>query len=264
MKPQSGFAFLFLFSILIPGCGPALKTVGLNDGNTSLENPSAGEEGGFNLKEQADYYRQRYNLQNPNDKLVDNRGNGYENLYGIRNLRVVLHGVYYRGGANNTYNRYLVRDNENPLQDQALTNLCEEGFSEAIYLYSTNFNSASKEANCRNALGEDQKLDYLQVNAFSASKETLFLGKIFDRIRGNIRGPLYAHCWNGWHASGLIAALSLQQFCGWTGAEAEAYWIRNTDGDSNYPDHKKRIREFKPYAQFNITEAERAVICPQK
>ena len=39
------------------------------------------------------------------------------------------------------------------------------------------------------------------------------------------------HCWNGWHASGYISALSLRQFCGVSGSDAVAYWIRNTDNN---------------------------------
>ncbi|MBX2994955.1 MAG: hypothetical protein KF681_09035 [Bdellovibrionaceae bacterium] len=262
ISTKSGLAFLLAFSVLSFGCAPGLSAAESGPGSTENSTGDGGNKGVFDLKAQTDLYRQRYNLKNPYDKLVDNRGNGYEDLYGIRNLRVVLHGIYYRGGANNTYNKYLKRGNSNPLQDHALDNLCKEGFTESIYLYSTNYSSARKNTSCRNFHNEDQNLDYPQINAFSTSKEQIFLGKIFDRIRGKTRGLLYAHCWNGWHASGLIAALSLQQFCGWSGTEAEQYWIRNTDGDSNYPDHKKRIREFKPDDKFKITPEEQALICP--
>jgi hypothetical protein len=44
----------------------------------------------FNLKEQAESYRLRYGLRDPNSKLVNDHGDGYENLYGLRNFRVVL------------------------------------------------------------------------------------------------------------------------------------------------------------------------------
>ena len=65
------------------------------DGDTT-DTTDTTDKGEFDLKAQTDFYRQRYGLKNPYDKLVDNLGNGYENLYGIRNLRVVLHGIYYR------------------------------------------------------------------------------------------------------------------------------------------------------------------------
>ena len=53
----------------------------------------------------ADYYHQRYGLSDPYQKRVDDHGNGYEALYGVRNFREVLNGVLFRGGANNSYNR---------------------------------------------------------------------------------------------------------------------------------------------------------------
>src|SRR5688572_20250145 len=56
----------------------------------------------------------RYGLPSATRKLVDNRGNGYENLYGTRNFRSVLANRLYRGGANNSYNRYGSRSNTNP------------------------------------------------------------------------------------------------------------------------------------------------------
>lgn len=240
----------------------------ISDGsNESSENPPITDPEEpppqvFSLKAQVDKYKQRYNLTNPDMKLVDNRGNGHENLYGARNVRVVLHGVYYRGGANNKYNKHLVRDNSNPLQNHALDNLCEEGFSEAIYMYPENYSSARKLTNCRNFENEDQNFDYLQVSAFTKANLEPLLTKIYKHIKGEIPGPIYGHCWNGWHASGYIAALSLRQFCGWNGAAAEAYWIKNTDGDSDYPTIKQRIRDFVPLAHLQITDTEKSLICP--
>ena len=70
-------------------------------------------------------YRARYRLADATQKLVDNKGNGYENLYGVRNFRAVLGGIYYRGGANNAYHRTNKRGNENPLPSDGLQNLTE-------------------------------------------------------------------------------------------------------------------------------------------
>jgi hypothetical protein len=68
----------------------------------------------------ADEGKTLYNLSDAREKLVDDHGNGYEPLYGTRNLRAVLRGVYYRGGANNYYNRTDRRNNSNPLPDEGL------------------------------------------------------------------------------------------------------------------------------------------------
>ena len=71
-------------------------------------------------------------------KVTDNWGNQFEDLYGTRNMRPVLHGVAYRGGANNYYHKRNKRKNQNPLPSDGLLNLCQEGFSGAVYLYQQN------------------------------------------------------------------------------------------------------------------------------
>jgi hypothetical protein len=42
-----------------------------------------------------------------------------------------------------------------------------------------------------------------------------------------------------------------------------SYWIRNTDGDANYPEHKKGIRNFDPYKDLMIDPQTQQRICPQ-
>ena len=46
-----------------------------------------------------------FGLDSVQTKLVNNKGIGPENLLGVRNMRVVLHDVLYRGGSNNFYRR---------------------------------------------------------------------------------------------------------------------------------------------------------------
>ena len=60
----------------------------------------------------ANNYKLKYNVNCVQDKITDNKGNGFEGLYGTRNLRVVLHGVAYRGGGNNYYHRTNKRNNK--------------------------------------------------------------------------------------------------------------------------------------------------------
>ena len=38
-------------------------------------------------------YKDRYKVECVDQKITDNRGEGYEELYGTRNFRVILHGV---------------------------------------------------------------------------------------------------------------------------------------------------------------------------
>lgn len=209
-------------------------------------------------------WKEHYQLHEPYSKMTNNKGEGYEDLYGTRNFRVVLHGVYYRGGANNVYHRTHPRDNSNPLPDDGLQNLCEEGFAQAIYFYAKNFSTAPQLVECGNKT-QHLKTKYMQVTATDSTKHELLLATIYQRIKGQISGPIYGHCWNGWHASGLIAAIALQQFCDWSADEAANYWKRNTDGNSaGYEKVLKQVVSFKKIAKFNISAAEKAAICPAK
>jgi hypothetical protein len=215
-----------------------------------------GTAGGFD----ADYYHRHYGLTDPYQKRVDNRGNGDEPLYGVRNFREVLKGVLFRGGANNSHNRDGVRGNRNPLPKNGLANLCAAGFQTAIYLYPTNYSEASPQIFCDSLRGKNT-LHYLQMSYDSKSRQVLEMirAAIFD----SALGPIYVHCWNGWHASGFISALALRQFCGVSGDDAVSYWIKNTDGDGDYPGHKKAIQNFTPFKDLMIDAQTQQRICPQ-
>lgn len=218
--------------------------------------------GTSDLAEQTKKYEQRYQLNTLNEKLVDNRGDGYENLYGVRNFRKVLKGILYRGGANNSYNKYGKRSNTNPLPDIGLKNLCSEGFGTSVYLYETNFSTAPKQVSCSTVESKSNSLKYYQLTAADVENTTVYLEMIYKAIKGIGASPIYMHCWNGWHASGLVSALALRQFCGMSGKEALAYWTQNTDGNTNgYDSIKKRIVDFQPLSQFKISGEEQQQIC---
>ncbi len=219
---------------------------------------------GFDLKNEVDFYQNKYSLKNVQQKLVDNSGNGYENLYGTRNLRVVLTGVYYRGGANNVNNKYGERSNLNPLPDIGLENLCAEGFGLGIYFYNQNYDSAPSRINCQNRTNDsNNEFNYIQITAAKQQNHRELLQIIYDRIQGKIAGPIYGHCWNGWHASGLIAALALRQYCDWSSDQALRYWEQNTDGNSKgFASIKSYIKNFIPHRDLQITKAQQELICP--
>jgi hypothetical protein len=224
-------------------------------------------------------------LGNGNDlisKIIDNKGNGYEPLYGLRNLRVVLHGVLYRGGANNFYHRTNPRDNSNPLPQDGLENLCTESFGEAVYLYEKNF--VPQTLMCTSRTGNANSLRYSQVSvigtpingnpnqlfddAFESQVSGSGVGEILRRVHKCATAvgacPIYTHCWNGWHASGLVAAVALRQFCDFTADEAVQYWIDGTDSpqNSNYPALKASLREFIPIPEYKISHELQNKICP--
>jgi hypothetical protein len=212
--------------------------------------------------EQIQKYDLRYQLRTLNQKLVDNFGENYENLYGVRNFRVVLRGLVYRGGANNTYNKHGQRQNMNPLPEIGIQNLCSEGFSKSVYLYSNNYETAPKQLNCKNYEGGQWRFEYEQMTASDSKNTESFLKMVYDLIQSDSGGPIYLHCWNGWHASGLISALLLRQFCDYSSTEALNYWTQNVDGNSNgYDSIKSRIKNFTPFKNFKISKEIQRQIC---
>jgi hypothetical protein len=211
-----------------------------------------------------DKYKNRYELATALQKRVDNKGNGFAPLYGVRNFRMVLAGVHYRGGANNLYHQSNPRPNQNPLPDDGLANLCKQGFQTAIYLYSTNFSTAAQSKSCQTVRGEANKLTYLQIDPMNSAGLEKILGLIHESLVNEYSGPIYTHCWNGWHASGLVAATSLRQFCDVPADAAVEYWNSATDGvnGSEYEHVRKRIRDFKPLPGLQLTKDVQAKVCP--
>ena len=218
------------------------------------------------INDTVDYYQTHYGLRNVYDKRVDDHGNGYEPLYGVRNFRVVLNGLVYRGGANNAFNRHGVRNNSNPLPPEGLKNLCEEGFSESVYLYPTRYSTDPSSLNCQSRRGESNTLKYAQLSPLASDAAAKSILKIVNDHLNNpmTHGPLYLHCWNGWHASGYISALILRQFCGMSAEDSVAYWNRNTDGVNKGPSYERirtKLRKFVPYADMSLPAELKAKVC---
>ena len=211
-------------------------------------------------------WRRRYPVATALDKLVTNRGDGLELLYGTRNVRAVLNGVYYRGGANNAFHRTTKRNNSNPLPDDGLANLCREGFRTVLYLYPTRFDTAPPSESCRTFDGDDGHLDYGQISVLRGRRADIqrILATVLQHIRKPELGPIYVHCWNGWHASGYAAAATLRQFCGFDAKQAVHYWDVNTDGANGggYGKVRELIRTFEPFPELTIGADERAALCP--
>lgn len=213
-----------------------------------------------NIDDKIEYYKNKYGAKCLNDKITDNFGNGFDALYGTRNMRTILYGIAYRGGANNFYHRSCKRDNHNPLPEDGLMNLTQEGFSNAVYLYSKNFDSSKKMIVDPNT---KDTLRYIQLAGSNRKTLRKVLEMVSDVINNPAKGPIYFHCWNGWHQSGLISAAILMQFCNYSNQQAYSYWIENTDGvNKGYDNVKSQIKNFRSFDDIKIDNKTQSKICP--
>lgn len=175
--------------------------------------------------------------------LMNNSATTHEKVDGLRDYRVVIPGVLYRGGNSG--------GGQLPLRANGLKSLCDKGFSQAVYMYPNGFESAPKPT-C--------DLEYTTFGGGIKDRRLIhaYLSKVKAVIDGTKKGPLYIHCWNGWHASGEMAAYALMQFCGLNGEQAQAYW------DANVPNGRvTRMRTFKTFDDLNISAEQAAKICPR-
>lgn len=198
--------------------------------------------------------------------LVNNVRATQEKVEGIRNFRVVMPKVLYRGGG---------PGGNTTLNETSFKSLSERHFSEAVYMYDTAWNTRPK-----NTFGVEYSLySHGDKNiSFKTDKYKYdFLAKVKDVIV-NGKGPIFVHCWNGWHASGEMATLALMQFCGLKAdpnekcdprelqtslnvpITAQNYWNRNV---GSLHCQIKRMQSFKPFPDLMITEEQAAHVCPK-
>ena len=211
------------------------------------------------------FYKNRYNETDLLHKITDNYGNNFEELYGTRNMRPILHGIAYRGGGNNYYHKTNKRKNQNPLPKDGVVNLCQEGFSKSVYLYQRNADSIIDETGCNCINGESNRFEYVQLDYFDSSHIYEMIKMVYESATNDSIGPVYLHCWNGWHASGYISAILLKQFCGYTNLEATSYWDIATDGANQSPRYRTirtQINDFVPFPEFMLEDGMGEKICP--
>ncbi|MEN8827389.1 MAG: hypothetical protein ABF264_03355, partial [Flavobacteriales bacterium] len=203
------------------------------------------------------FYKVRYNETDLLHKITDNFGNNFEDLYGTRNMRPILHGIAYRGGGNNYYHKTDKRKNQNPLPPDGVLNLCKEGFSKSVYLYQRNADSIIDNTGCNCINGKNNNLEYVQLDYFDPNHIREMVKMVYKSATQDSVGPVYLHCWNGWHASGYISAILLKQFCGYSNLEATSYWDIATDGANQSPRYRtirKQINDFVPFKEFKLVD----------
>lgn len=211
------------------------------------------------------FYKDRYVESDLMYKVTNNKGDGFDSLYGTRNMRPVLHGVAYRGGSNNYYHKTDKRNNHNPIPLDGMHALCQEGFSAGIYLYRENFETSPLADTCDCVDQTLNKFDYYQYDYYDSTHIYKILELTYLSATNADVGPVYVHCWNGWHASGYLAAVMLKQFCGMSTWDAVNYWDLGTDGANTSPRYQKQreqIKEFQPYPEFMISDSSKNCLCP--
>jgi outer membrane protein OmpA-like peptidoglycan-associated protein len=212
-----------------------------------------------------EYYKKRYGETDLMYKITDNRGDGFDSLYGTRNMRPILHGVAYRGGSNNYYHLTDKRDNQNPIPLDGMHHLCQEGFSHGVYLYRNNFEGYPLGDTCQCVDQSFNTFKYHQLDYYDSSHVYKMLEMTYKSAIDPNVGPVYVHCWNGWHASGYVSAVMLKQFCGLSDWDAVNYWDLGTDGANTsprYQEQRERIKAFKPYPEFMISDSLKSCLCP--
>lgn len=171
---------------------------------------------------------------------------------GLAFVRPVLSGVLYRGGFKGGDKA------RTGLSSSQLSELCDNGFSRAFYV-DYGKNTKFGKTPCKSGL-----IDYQSTRSSRASN---VMKALYEVIQNPDQGPVYVHCMWGVHSSGAVAAMALVQFCGWSENRAKEYWndARNgapcSGGCDKWIDGK--FAKFSVDASLNISNAQRAAICPK-
>lgn len=171
---------------------------------------------------------------------------------GMTFFRPVLSGILYRSGFKGG------DKNRTGMSSTQRTELCTEGFETAFYAdfgKNTDYGTTSCGGN---------SLEYASARS---SRPDAVMQSVYDTIKTPGKGPVLVHCMWGVHASGALSAMALVQFCGWSEDRAKAYWdeARNGSPCSNGCDSwiDEKFERFSVNPALQITEAERAAICPK-
>lgn len=172
-------------------------------------------------------------------------------------LRPVMRGVLYRSGTPS---------------EEALAYLCEAGWKRVYSLYGEyttqtgprNQNMLRHGRDRRSCQsGSDQRsLEWRAAPSSRLRSLPTIFNDIVESVRNPDKGPVLVHCWNGLHYAGMVSALALRQFCGFSAEQAEAYWRANANRGANYPLIIANLRSFKPYPNLALTSEEQQSVCP--
>ncbi len=173
----------------------------------------------------------------------------------IKDFQTTIEGVLYRGGSRGA----------NPLSEKQLQYLCEEGVGHAIYTYDTGFKKAPART-CTMKNGRPGKIEYSYFRFLDKKGIEDSMRAIHNSIVNPAEGATFVHCWNGWHASGEIAAMALKQFCDYSDSQAKEYWKANIGDKGNLPKYGRvltRIENFQPLPSLKLNLKQQSQVCPR-
>lgn len=165
---------------------------------------------------------------------------------GILDFREVMPDVLYRGGSGG---------GRTPLNNSQLQYLCSEGVGASYYLYSKGFRGNS-EHSCNG-----NSMSYRQKN-WNDSGMLEVHRAVHSSIKSGQR-PVFIHCWYGIHATGMVAATALMQFCDVDAETAVKYWKVGIAPSLQYPKVIAMIRNFKANPALKLSSAEKSRYCPR-
>lgn len=154
----------------------------------------------------------------------------------IKNHQELLGGLLTRAGVANML----------PLDRQELNMLCEQGYTEAFFLY-----KGASEVSVRCSRG---MLRYRSVGDYRAPEN---IDLILDNINAGLSTgqKTFIHCYNGAHASGFVAGVVLRSFCGISEDQAVSYWNRTLGGyPLHEPNRTKLLQRLRNYSVRNELE----------
>jgi hypothetical protein len=117
----------------------------------------------------------------------------------VKRVTTVINGRLSRAGSSPGRQAY---------NDAALRDLCEQGYTLAIYVYG---GAKAHDVSCSRG-----KISYLSMSNWARPQS--ILNRIGQEFSAG--GKVMVHCWYGVHASNIVTSLALNRFCGFNGQQA--------------------------------------------
>jgi hypothetical protein len=131
----------------------------------------------------------------------------------VERVTQVIPGKFARSGSSN----------RQPFNDETLKDLCEQGYTLAVYVYK---GARDHEVTCNRG-----KISYFGMTNWEHP------GSILEKASSAMKagGKVMVHCWYGVHASNFVSAAALNRFCGYSGSQAAKYFLSGVPKGSLTP-----------------------------